>query len=101
MHIRPNIDVADEQLAALCSRYSVARLEVFGSTARGDFRPDSDLDLLVEFLPGTQVGLLHLSGLQIELQELFGMEVDLVPRAGLKAGVRDEVLREARELFAA
>lgn len=101
MRLRPDIDVADESLAALCRRYGVARLELSGSSARGDFRPDSDVDLLVEFLPGIRVGLLHLSGMQVELQELMGRKVDLVPRAGLKPGVREEILREARALFAA
>ena len=101
MRLRSDIDVPADQLVALCRRYAVARLDVFGSSARGDFRPDSDVDLLVEFLPGTRVGLLHLSGLQLELEELIGRKVDLVPRGGLKDAIRDEVLREARAVFAA
>ena len=88
-------------MAELCRRYAVSRLDVFGSSARGDFRADSDVDLLVEFLPGTRVGLLHLSGLQLELETLIGRRVDLVPRGGLKETIRAEVLREARALYAA
>ena len=101
MRIRPGIDVPDEQLAELCERFAVERLEVFGSSVRGDFRADSDIDLLVTFRPGKRVGLLHLVGLQLELQALPGVKVDLVPRSGLKPGIRDAVLEEARELFAA
>jgi predicted nucleotidyltransferase len=101
MRIRPGIDVPDELLADLCRRYAVARLEVFGSSARGDFRADSDVDLLVEFRPGHRVGLLHLAGLQLELQDLLRVAVDLVPRRGLKQAIRDEVLGDARELYAA
>ena len=101
MRVRPGIDVPDDLLADLCKRYAVARLEVFGSSARGDFRADSDIDLLVEFRPGQRVGLLHLIGLQLELQKLFGVAVDLIPRGGLKPAIRDRVLRDARELYAA
>lgn len=101
MHVRSDIEVCDQPLAELCRRYSVARLDLFGSSASGDHRPDSDVDLLVEFLPGTRVGFLHLAGLQLDLQELLGRKVDLVPRGGLKPALRDEVLREARALFAA
>ncbi len=101
MRIRSDIDVPDESLFTLCRSFGVARLEVFGSSARGDFRPGSDLDLLVELLPGQRVGLLHLSGLQLELQSLLGHEVDLVPRNGLKPVIRDDILAQARALYAA
>ncbi len=95
------MDVREDELAALCERYAVASLEVFGSSARGDHRADSDLDLLVLFRPGHRVGMLHLAGLQIELEALLGVDVDLVPRKGLKPAIRDAVLGEARELYAA
>ena len=101
MRIRADIEVPDDALRALCQRFGVARLEVFGSSARGDFRAGSDVDLLVEFLPGERVGLLRLAGLQLELQALIGRKVDLVPRRGLKPLIRDEVLGEARALYAA
>ena len=101
MQIRTGIDVPDEVLGQLCHRFGVARLELFGSSARGDYRPDSDVDLLVAFEPGLRVGFLHLSALQLELQTLLGVPVDLVPLGGLKPLIRDDVLREARELYAA
>ncbi len=101
MRIRADIEIVEGELFALCRRFGVARLEVFGSSARGDFQPDSDVDLLVEFLPGERVGFLRLAELQIELQALFGHPVDLVPRGGLKPIIRDQVLGEARALYAA
>jgi hypothetical protein len=101
VRIRSDIEVPDGQLVEVCRRYDVALLELFGSSSRGDFRPDSDVDLLVEFLPGARVGFLHLARLQLDLEELIGRKVDLVPRAGLKAVIRDDILREARALFAA
>ena len=101
MRIRSDIDVSEATLAALCERFGVARLELFGSSARGDHGPDSDADLLVTFLPDQRVGFLHLVGLQLELEALLGCAVDLVPRSGLKAVIRDAVLADAREVYAA
>jgi uncharacterized protein len=59
-------------LAALCRRYDIRRLSLFGSTLRGTNRPDSDLDLLVEFEPGHKPGLLGLAKIQAELTTLAG-----------------------------
>ncbi len=101
MRIRSDIEIPEEDLFALCRRFGVARLEVFGSSARGDFHPDSDVDLLVEFLPGERVGFLRLAQLQIALQSLLGCDVDLVPRRGLKPIIREQVLGESRALYAA
>lgn len=101
MRIRSDIEVPEEELFALCRRFGVARLEVFGSSARGDFHPESDVDLLVEFLPGERIGLIRLARLQIELQSLLGHDVDLVPRRGLKPLIREQVLGESRALYAA
>ncbi len=91
--------MGDERLAALCQKYAGLRLEVFGSSAREEHRPDSDIHLLVPFMPGTPVGFLRLAGLQLQLQAMRGRKVDLVPRRGLKPLVRDRVLGEARGLF--
>lgn len=101
MRIRSDIEVPDTALVALCERFGVARLELFGSSARGDHTPDSDVDLLVTFLSGRRVGLLHLAGLQVELEALLGRPVDLVPRSGLKPIIREAVLGDARALYAA
>lgn len=88
-------------LAALCRRYGVGELALFGPALRGPLRPESDIDLLVEFLPGVQVGMLTLSRLQRELADLLGRPVDLVPRRGLKPLIREDVEASAEVLYAA
>jgi predicted nucleotidyltransferase len=88
------------QVDQFCQRYQVRRLALFGSVARGEARPDSDVDLLVAFKPGARVGLLTLGQMQRELEAIFNRPVDLVPQDGLKAVLRDSVLGEAQELYA-
>lgn len=88
-------------IAQICARHHVAELAVFGSTARGDASPNSDIDLLVTFKPGAAVGLVAFNRLRRELEEGLGRKVDLVPRDGLKPLIRDEVLSEAQVLYAA
>jgi hypothetical protein len=88
-------------LAAICARYGVTELSVFGSAARGELRDDSDIDLLAEFDEGRSVTLFTLIDLQTELAALLGRAVDLVPKRGLKPLVRERVLTEARVLYAA
>jgi hypothetical protein len=95
------LKVSEADLAALCSRYHVRELSLFGSAARGEARPDSDVDLLVVFEEGARVGLLALAALQRELSDLLGRRVDLVPKDGLKPALREEVLSEAEVLYAA
>ncbi len=70
----------------------VRSLDLFGSVARGEERPDSDIDILVEF--SRPVGLFDLTRVRVRLEEILGRRVDLVPRDGLKSRIRDEVLRE-------
>ena len=95
------ITVSQEKLASLCKEYGVKELAVFGSRARGDNRPDSDLDILVDFYPESDTGLIGFSRLRRQFQELFGIKVDLVPKDGLKPIVRDEVLPEAKYFYEA
>jgi predicted nucleotidyltransferase len=95
------IGVDESQLARICRRYSVRELSVFGSAARGTMRPDSDIDLLVDFLPEAEPGLLDHAGLMLDLSELLGRNVDLVSKNGLRPLIRDSVTRDARRLYAA
>src|SRR3712207_820041 len=95
------VDIPMESLAELCRRYQVRELSIFGSAVRDAFRPDSDIDLLVDFQPNAGIGLLDFIGLQQDLEALLGRKVDLVPKRGLKPLIRDEVLRQARTLYAA
>lgn len=88
-------------LSELCRQYHVLQLSVFGSAARGELRPDSDVDFLVEFLPGAEIGLLEHAGLMLELSDLVGRRVDLVSKRGLRPLIRDSILRESRPVYAA
>jgi predicted nucleotidyltransferase len=88
------------QLAELCRRYGVAELSVFGSVARGEDQPDSDVDFLYLNDPQKVLGL-EFFGLQEELEDLLGRPVDLVPKEGLHWVIRDRVLADARVLYAA
>ena len=90
-----------EPIAELCRRHRVKRLSVFGSQARGDAQPDSDIDFLVEFEEGAEVGLIEYAALSRELSEVVGRKVDLVSRRGLKPLIRESVLREAVSAYAA
>lgn len=88
-------------LAALCRRYRVRELSLFGSAARGDMHPASDIDIMVEFEPGVRTGLIRFEYFAEELESLAGRKVDLVTRNGLKPWIRPEVLRDARVIYAA
>ena len=95
------IEVDQAKLANLCRRYHVRELSVFGSAVRGEMRPDSDIDLLVEFLPGADVGLLKHAGVALDLALFLGKKVDLASKNGLKPRIRSAVLRDARLVYAA
>ena len=90
-----HIDVPKERIAEFCRRSHIRRLALFGSVLRDDFGPDSDVDVLVEFEPGTRVGLLRLAGMEMELGALLGRKVDLNTPGFLSRYFRDEVLAEA------
>ncbi len=93
--------VDEARLADLCRQYQVRELSVFGSAARGEMKPDSDIDILVEFLPGADIDLVDYAGLMLDLSHLLGRKVDLVSKNGLKPLIRSSVLGEARLLYAA
>jgi len=96
-----DVQVDEVKLVEICQRYRVQELSLFGSAARGEMRPDSDIDLLVEFLPNAKVGLVEHAGLMLDLQRLLGRKVDLVSKNGLKPRVRPYVLADAQLVYAA
>jgi uncharacterized protein len=81
---KPRFKIPRAELAAFCRRWHVSELALFGSALREDFRPDSDIDVLVSFAPGTRLSLFDMARMQAELKELFGREVDLVSKRGLE-----------------
>lgn len=95
------VQVDQAKLAGLCHRYQVRELSVFGSAARGEMRPDSDVDLLVEFQPGARIDLVDHAGLMLDLEKLLGRRVDLVSKRALKPLIRDSILQDARLVYAA
>ena len=88
-------------LADVCRRYGVKQLSVFGSAARGELRPESEIDLMVEFEPGVRTGLVKFESLAEELASLAGRKIDLVTKNGLKPWIRPHVLKDARVIYAA
>ena len=88
------------RLAEICQRYGIAELAVFGSVARGDAGPDSDVDLLYVLAPSARLGF-GIDSLEDELAELFDRDVDLVARKAVHPLLRDKVDRLAKTLYAA
>lgn len=89
-------------LARFCVEYHISRLALFGSVLKGADRPDSDVDLLVDFERGHEPGLLALAELELKLSALLGgRRVDLRTPQDLSRHFRDEVLRTAEVQFAA
>jgi uncharacterized protein len=95
------LKIPTERLADFCRQNKVQELALFGSAASGIIGPESDIDLLVTFLPEARVGFLTLARMQRELEELLGRKVDLVPKGGLKPVIRDSVLASEQALYVA
>jgi hypothetical protein len=95
------IPIPEAAIAEFCRRNGVRRLALFGSVLRGDFTPESDVDMLVEFEPGVRVGLFDLAGMEIELGQMIRRKVDLNTPAFLNRQFRNDVLREAAPLYVA
>jgi len=78
------IEVTREKIAAFCQRNHIRSLSFFGSVLRDDFGPDSDIDVLVEFEPGKEPGLMEMAGMETELSGILGHKVDLVERQSVE-----------------
>ncbi len=94
------VRVDRERIAAFCRQHHIRRLSFFGSVLRPDFRPDSDVDVLVEFEPGHVPGLLGMARLERELSETLGRKVDLRTPEDLSRYFRQSVLDEAEVQYA-
>jgi hypothetical protein len=92
-------------LVEICARFEVRELVLFGSSARGELRPGSDVDLLVEFMPDAKPTLFDMVELREELKTLFGREIDLVSKDALRAhhnaARRKGILEHTEMLYAA
>ena len=92
--------VDEARLAAICGRYGIAELKIFGSQARGTAEPNSDIDILYTLRPGHRLGW-EIEQFADELAVLFGGRVDLVSARALHPLLRPSVLAEARPVYAA
>jgi predicted nucleotidyltransferase len=96
---QPKIPIPASQIADFCRRNQIRQLSIFGSGLREEFRPDSDVDILVEFEPGAQIGFMALGRIQRELSALLKRPVDLVPKKELKPAIREAVLSNAEVVY--
>jgi predicted nucleotidyltransferase len=95
------VTIDKEKIATFCRQHHVRRLALYGSALRDDFRPESDIDVLVEFEPGHTPGLLGIARLQRELSAILGgREVDLRTPEDLSRYFREDVLKEAQVQYA-
>jgi len=98
--MRPRVPIDRQRLADFCRRHHIRKLALFGSVLRDDFRPDSDVDVLVEFDPGYVVGF-RIVDIEEELSQLLGgRRVDLVAEKYLNPRLRARVLAEAEVQYA-
>jgi predicted nucleotidyltransferase len=96
-----HIQIDRDQIADFCRKHHIKRLALFGSVLREDFRPDSDVDVLVEFEEGHVPGLITLAGMERELATLLGRQVDLRTPQELSRYFRAAVVAAAEVQYAA
>ncbi|MBI4317811.1 MAG: nucleotidyltransferase family protein [Chloroflexi bacterium] len=98
------IRIDKKEVEAFCQRWKIAELSVFGSVLRDDFRPDSDVDVLVRFEPSARYGLFAVARMQEELQVILGRPVDLVVRSEIERSRnyirRKEILGSLEPIYA-
>ena len=99
--MNPQISIPKTEVSAFCRAHGITRLAIFGSALRGDFGPQSDINVLVEFGPGRTPGLLGIAGMEIELSALLGgRKVDLRTPEDLSRYFRQEILDTAEVQYA-
>lgn len=85
-----------QRILEIAQQYGARNVRIFGSIARGDAGPQSDVDFLISLEPGRSA--LDLGGLLMDLQDLLGCKVDIVTERGLNKHLKDQVLKEAVNL---
>jgi hypothetical protein len=100
--IHPGLDVSRETLAHFCQKWQIIEFALFGSAARGELRPDSDIDVMVQFAPEARHGLYELVDIEAELQAMFGREVDVLTTKEIRNPFRRRsIMRDMTVLYAA
>jgi predicted nucleotidyltransferase len=88
------VSIPRQEITAFCGRWGIAELAIFGSALRDDFRPDSDVDVLVSFLEHARPTLFDMVRMRGELEGIFGRRVDLVSRRGIESS-RNQIRKRA------
>jgi uncharacterized protein len=96
---RVRISISAEKIADVCRRHRIRWLALFGSVLRDDFRPDSDIDVLVEFEPEQRYTYFTLAEVEEDLSAVLGRKVDLHVPKSLHPFLRDKVLRQAEAVY--
>ena len=99
--VRHGVHIDANLVRAFCERNGIRRLSLYGSILTDDFGDDSDVDVLVEFLPGSTPGLLRMAALEAELSEMLGRRVDLRTPEELSRYFREDVLDGCEVQYAA
>jgi len=99
-----NIELPMERIKAFCDRWQIIEFALFGSVLRDDFRPDSDIDVLVTFAPEAKRGLSETLQMKDELQTIFGRKVDFIVKAAIERSEnwlrRKNILESAQVIYA-
>jgi len=99
---QPRINIPKDKIAEFCHRWKITEFALFGSVLRDDFRPDSDIDVLVTFAADAPWSLFDLGAMSAELKEMLGREVDLVEKAAVKNPFRRRhILNNLQVVYAA
>lgn len=98
--LRPGLTIEESFLDSFAQRWGIRRLALYGSVLRDDFGPSSDVDMLVEFLPGRTPGLLRIAQMELELEAAVGREVELRTYGDLSPYFRDDVAATAHPAYA-
>lgn len=95
------LPIPHKEIAAFCKRWKVIELSLFGSVLRSDFRPDSDVDVLVTFSEEAQISLFDLVQMKLDLEEIFQRPVDVIEKDALENPFRKrEILKTAQVIYA-
>jgi predicted nucleotidyltransferase len=103
--MKPKIEIDQEVLAAFCKKWNIVELSLFGSVLTDDFRPDSDVDVMVTFAENAKWTLIDLAKMERELGEIYRRNVDLITRPGVERMEnyirRSSILRGSSQVYAA
>jgi uncharacterized protein len=97
--VKEHLSYDEQELAELCDRHRITTVSIFGSAVRGELRPDSDIDVIVEFEPGTPLSYFTLGEIQQDLTDLFGRHVDLKMPSTLSRYIKERVLSVAEPIY--